>query len=72
MKFRNALPLQLYKHADGVNPRIYGGTGLGMPIVKRMVDRMEGTITIKSQPSQGSTLSILVPLQRVLHHGVAA
>ncbi|MCF7702476.1 sensor histidine kinase [Loktanella sp. M215] len=61
-----------FEQADAVNPRIYGGTGLGMPIVKRMVDRMEGTITVKSQPGQGSTFSILVPLQRVFHREVAA
>ncbi len=41
----------------------YSGTGLGMSIVKKLVDQMEGTITIDSQIGTGSTIQITLPLQ---------
>lgn len=34
------------------------GTGLGMSIVKRLVDLMEGNIGIQSEPGHGTTISI--------------
>ncbi|MGN0649998.1 MAG: ATP-binding protein, partial [Oscillospiraceae bacterium] len=37
------------------------GTGLGMPIVKRLVEVMDGTIEIKSQKDVGTTVIITLP-----------
>lgn len=37
------------------------GTGLGMPIVKRLVELMEGTIEIKSKKGIGTTLIVTIP-----------
>jgi CheY-like chemotaxis protein len=37
------------------------GTGLGMPIVKRLVDFMEGTIEISSELGKGSVFIVTIP-----------
>ena len=39
------------------------GTGLGMSIVKRLLDAMEGSIGIESAPGQGTTVTVRVPLK---------
>ena len=39
------------------------GTGLGMSIVKKMIDLMGGTIEIQSQPGEGTDVSIRIPLR---------
>lgn len=40
------------------------GTGLGLPIVKSLVDAMKGTITVKSEPDKGTeiTVELYLPL----------
>jgi CheY-like chemotaxis protein len=37
------------------------GTGLGMSIVKRLVELMEGTITVKSEKGKGTTFVVTIP-----------
>lgn len=39
------------------------GQGIGLHLVRRMVDSMEGTITVESQPGEGSTFIICFPLR---------
>ena len=39
------------------------GTGLGMPITKKLVELMDGTIDIKSKPGVGTTVVVALPLK---------
>lgn len=44
---------------------VYQGTGLGMSIVKRILDKMKGTIHISSMPNVGSTFTMTIPFAKV-------
>jgi signal transduction histidine kinase/DNA-binding NarL/FixJ family response regulator/HPt (histidine-containing phosphotransfer) domain-containing protein len=40
----------------------YGGTGLGLEISRNLARMMDGDITVQSQPLQGSTFTVTLPL----------
>lgn len=40
---------------------VYYGTGLGMAIVKSLVDMMRGTIDVVSKPGEGTTFEVTIP-----------
>ncbi len=42
--------------------RFITGTGLGLPIVKGLLDELGGSIQIQSEPSQGSTFTVFLPI----------
>lgn len=39
----------------------YAGTGIGLAIVKKIVDNHHGFITVKSEPSKGTSFDIFIP-----------
>ncbi len=41
--------------------RYITGTGLGLPIVKGLVDSLEGRISVESTPDQGTVFTVLLP-----------
>ncbi len=43
------------------------GTGLGLSIVKKIVTTYMGTISVESQPDEGSTFKISIPLKKLTH-----
>ncbi|MDM8564670.1 PAS domain S-box protein [Candidatus Halobeggiatoa sp. HSG11] len=52
------LIFESFKQQDGQSTRKYGGTGLGLAISKRLVEMMNGQISVTSIPDKGSSFSI--------------
>ena len=53
---------QPFVQADGSSRRRFGGTGLGLAIARDLVERMGGTLALKSQPGVGSRFIITLRL----------
>lgn len=50
-----------YEQTDINDNRVFGGAGLGLSIVKRLVEAMNGTISVASTINVGTTFSIEIP-----------
>ena len=48
------------------------GRGVGMDVVRRNMESMRGNVLIKSQPNQGSTFTIVLPLTMAIIDGMLA
>jgi signal transduction histidine kinase len=57
------LPHIFERFERGVSARQYGGLGLGLYIVRSIVERLGGTVSCESQPGSGSTFVVLLPLE---------
>ncbi len=43
------------------NKEAYGGTGMGLAIVKKVIDNLGGSIQVKSKPGRGSQFIVTIP-----------
>ena len=53
-----------YTRADTGRVNKTEGAGLGMAITKHIVDAMDGTIIVESEPGKGSTFRVIVDLEK--------
>lgn len=51
-----------FRQATASTARQFGGTGLGMSIVKMLVEALGGRIAVRSAPGAGTTVEVVLPL----------
>lgn len=52
---------QEFEQADGTSTRVHGGAGLGLAISKRLVESMNGSLSVSSEIGKGSDFSFEIP-----------
>jgi PAS domain S-box-containing protein len=52
---------EAFRQHSGQSNRIYGGIGLGLAISRRLVEKMNGKISVKSREGYGTTFLVLIP-----------
>jgi len=51
----------MFRQGEDALTRRYSGVGLGLYIVRRMVELLNGTVAMESVVGQGSTCRVLIP-----------
>ncbi|MBI3184757.1 MAG: HAMP domain-containing histidine kinase [Myxococcales bacterium] len=64
------LIFEQFRQVDGGIAREYGGTGLGLALVRKFLDAMGGTVSVASRLGEGATFTVRLP--RLAEAGAAA
>jgi signal transduction histidine kinase len=53
---------KIFQAFQRLNPKSeYEGSGIGLSICKRIVDAHDGSISVKSEPGEGSVFTVMLP-----------
>ena len=59
---KQVLIFNAFEQVDASTTRRFGGTGLGLPIVRRLLEMMGSSLTLESAPGKGSLFSFEITL----------
>ncbi len=51
-----------FTQVDQTSTRVFGGTGLGLTIVSRILESLKGTMSIDSEPGKGTVVTVAFPV----------
>jgi signal transduction histidine kinase/DNA-binding response OmpR family regulator len=52
-----------FRQIDTTTSRTYGGTGLGLSLVRKFVELQRGSVSVRSTPGEGSDFTFTMPLR---------
>jgi signal transduction histidine kinase len=52
---------KLFQPFERAAPRDYGGLGMGLYIVRQIVEAHGGSISVESKPGSGATFTVVLP-----------
>jgi signal transduction histidine kinase len=61
-----AIVMQPFGQIDNPYNRITRGTGLGLPLARRLVELHDGTLLLESRVGVGTTATVMLPPDRVV------
>ncbi|WP_051341254.1 CHASE4 domain-containing protein [Azospirillum halopraeferens] len=59
--------LEPFGQIDSARWRLHQGTGLGLPLAKRLIEAHGGRLDIESQPGVGTRITVTLPPERTLY-----
>ncbi len=56
--------MESFGQIDSDLSRRYEGTGLGLPLAKRLIEMHDGRFEIESEPDEGTVVTVILPARR--------
>ena len=60
------LVMEPFKQVASAFSRTYEGTGLGLPLVKGLVELHDGSMKLESNEGEGTTVTVHLPASRII------
>ena len=64
--------LEAFEQVDSSLSKQHTGTGLGLPLVKAMMELHGGTLVLESAPGVGTTATLTFPAERLVYPAAQA